>query len=67
MAKRQMTLPDFMLGSAKNRKVADKFESQRADENPESIESSDTDKLASTGADTKPLASLTSGTSKKRE
>ena len=41
---------DVMLGSAKNRKVAEEIESQRADENPESIASSDIYKLASTGA-----------------
>ena len=52
MAKRQMWLTDFMLGNAKNRKVADENKSQRADENPKLIASFDTDKLASTGADT---------------
>ena len=48
MAKRQMRLTNFGSGSAENRQVAEKFESQRADDNPESIASSDNDKLTST-------------------
>ena len=67
MAKCQMRLTNIMLGSAKNRQVAEKFESQRPDENPESIASPYNDKLTSTGTDTKPSASSTSRTSKKRD
>ena len=59
-----MRLTNLMSESAKNRQVAEKFESQRVDENPESIESPESDKLTSTGTDTEPSASSVSSTSR---